>query len=192
MSDDPETKILEHAYDGIQEYDNPLPGWWRVSFAASIAFAIAYWTYFHVWHRGATPDETYRAELAEYDGKRALREARDAANVTETLLANNARDPKIVERGAAIFTQRCASCHGDHAQGLIGPNLTDLNQIHGTARLDIYKTVSRGAPGTAMIAWSEQMPPADVVAAATFVTTLRGHLVAGKEPQGTPVTPFEP
>lgn len=192
MSADDDTKLLDHAYDGIQEYDNPMPGWWRMIFAGSVAFAAAYWTYFHVWHRGATPAETYRAELAEYDGKREQREAREAANVTEDALARNARDPKLVERGATVFTQRCASCHGDQAQGLIGPNLTDLNQLHGTTRLDIYKTVSRGVPGTAMIGWSEQLPPADVVAAVTFVTTLRGKQVAGKEPQGAPVTPFEP
>jgi len=30
MSD--EERLMDHEYDGIQEYDNPLPGWWRAAF----------------------------------------------------------------------------------------------------------------------------------------------------------------
>ena len=32
-----------HAYDGIQEYDKPLPKWWLVIFFGSIVWAIVYW-----------------------------------------------------------------------------------------------------------------------------------------------------
>ena len=28
--------LTDHAYDGIQEYDNPLPGWWTYTFVATI------------------------------------------------------------------------------------------------------------------------------------------------------------
>ena len=47
-----------------------------------------------------------------------------------------------------------------------------------------------GITGTAMLAWGEQLPAADVVAVTTYVTTLRGTDLPGKEPQGGPVEPF--
>ena len=188
MSD--ETRLLDHDYDGIQEYDNPLPGWWRAIFWLSMVFAALYGLYFHVLHWGRTPDDKYRAALASYDSKKQLRDEADAANVSEELLAGNAKDGNLLAHGSDVFHTRCVSCHTEDGHGLIGPNLTDEYQIHGTTRLDIYKTVHDGVPGTPMLAWGEQLPGPDVVAVATFVTTLRGKNIPGKPPQGQKVDPF--
>jgi cytochrome c oxidase cbb3-type subunit 3 len=183
--------VLEHAYDGIREYDNPLPGWWRAMFWGSILFAAGYFIWFHVADRGQSPDARYREELAVYESKRAEREAADAANVSEDLLARNAQDEKLVEHGADIFAHHCASCHSADGRGLIGPNLTDLFQLHGSTRMDMFTTIRNGVSGTAMPAWGEQMGPAEILAVATFATTLRGKNVAGgKPPQGAPVEAF--
>lgn len=35
-----------HAYDGIKEYDKPLPKWWLVIFFGSIAWGVVYWVFF--------------------------------------------------------------------------------------------------------------------------------------------------
>ncbi len=35
-----------HTYDGIREYDKPLPKWWLVIFFGSIVWGIAYWIFF--------------------------------------------------------------------------------------------------------------------------------------------------
>jgi cytochrome c oxidase cbb3-type subunit 3 len=184
--------MLEHAYDGIREYDNPLPGWWRAVFWGTIVFAAGYYIWFHVADRGESPDARYRDELAVYESKRAEREAADAANVSEDLLARNAQDTKLVEHGAEIFAMRCASCHSADGRGLIGPNLTDLFQLHGSTRMDMFTTIKNGVSGTAMPAWGEQMGPAEVVAVATFATMLRGkNVVGGKAPQGAPVEAFK-
>ena len=36
------SKPMDHLYDGIQEYDNPLPGWWTWIFVGSIFFSLRY------------------------------------------------------------------------------------------------------------------------------------------------------
>ena len=38
----PENKTTGHVYDGIEEYDNPLPRWWFMMFVATIIFALVY------------------------------------------------------------------------------------------------------------------------------------------------------
>jgi cytochrome c oxidase cbb3-type subunit III len=187
-----EARVMTHAYDGIREYDNPLPGWWRMIFIGTVVFAGFYWLYFHVVGWGMTPDARYKQSLAAYDDKKALRDQADLANVTEESMELKVRDGQVVAHGKDVFAQRCASCHGPEGAGLIGPNLTDRYQIHGSSRLDIYRTVRGGAPGTAMLAWGDQLPQADVVAAAAFVITLRGTNVAGKPPQGASVGAFSP
>lgn len=188
---DEQTRLMAHSYDGIQEFDNPLPGWWRAIFWGSIVFAAGYWVWFHVGHWGTTPDQTYNLALSEYNDKRSLREAAEAKNVNEEMLARNSHDPAVIEHGAQIFASRCVSCHTADGHGLIGPNLTDNYQIHGSTRMDIFNTVKNGAPGTAMLAWGEQMAATDVVSVASFVITLRGKNVPGKEPQGNPVEAFK-
>ena len=189
MSDD--DRLMAHEYDGIHEYDNPLPGWWRAAFWGTIVFAFGYVAWFHTTGHGTTPDQAYRADLADYNGKRERRDLAEAANVNEELLARDAHDPKVIEHGAQVFAARCVACHTEDGHGLIGPNLTDHFQIHGDSRMDIFKTIRGGVAGTPMLAWGEQLPPTDVVAVAVFATTLRGKDIPGKEPQGHRVEAFK-
>jgi cytochrome c oxidase cbb3-type subunit 3 len=191
MKTDDNVPLMEHEYDGIREYDNPLPGWWRAVFWATIVFAAGYWVWFHVTGWGVMPDAKYDVALAEYADQKGRREQAELRDINEDAFARNASNPAMLARGKDIFASRCASCHAADGQGLIGPNLTDRYQLHGATRMDIFKTVRGGVIGTAMLAWGEQLPPADVVAVTTFVTTLRGVDLQGKEPQGAPVEPFK-
>jgi len=188
-SDEPH--LLAHSYDGIREYDNPLPSWWSIVFGASIAFAFLYFAYDSVAGWGRSPAENYKTALAGwqlvYKGGPS---GGGGPNVNEEMLAAGAQSPELVARGADVFAARCTGCHNPDASGKIGPNLTDLFQLHGTSRMDLYATVLGGVPGTAMIAWGEVMKPAEIIAVATFVSSLRGKNLAGKEPQGKPVPAF--
>ncbi len=185
-------RLLAHDYDGIREYDNPMPGWWKSIFLGTIMFAGFYGLYFHLMDWGRTDAQSYQAQLAEYESKKDARSHAEARNVSEASLSAASRDPNSVERGARVFTTRCVTCHAADGRGLIGPNLTDLRQLHGKTRMDLYATISNGAPGTAMLAWGEQLPQADVLAAAAFVISLRGTNIAGKPGEGQSVPRFEP
>ena len=38
--EEPENRTTGHVYDGIEEYDNPLPQWWFWLFVGTIIFAL--------------------------------------------------------------------------------------------------------------------------------------------------------
>lgn len=38
-----------HEWDGIREYDNPLPRWWLWSFYATIVWSMIYWVLYPAW-----------------------------------------------------------------------------------------------------------------------------------------------
>lgn len=185
--------LMQHSYDGIEEYDNPLPGWWKAIFIGSIVFAAMYGFYFHIANWGQTPNQLYAADLAEFRDKKSIRDQAEAAHVNEAALARNALDSKLVAHGAEVFAAKCVACHAAEGRGNIGPNLTDSFQLHGTTRMDIFHTVHEGVSGTAMIAWGEQLTAADILDVVAYVATLRGrNLDAGKTAQGERVEAFAP
>ena len=49
--------LIAHAYDGIQELDNPLPSWWKLTFYVGIIFAILYFILYQVMGAPTLRDE---------------------------------------------------------------------------------------------------------------------------------------
>jgi cytochrome c oxidase cbb3-type subunit III len=188
-ADEPDdARLLDHDYDGIREYDNPLPSWWSMVFGACIAFAFLYFAYYNIAGWGRSPADSYKVALAGWQASyKGGPGGGGGPSVTEDMLAAAAQSSEVVAHGAEVFATRCTGCHMADGRGQIGPNLTDLYQLHGDSRMDIYGTILGGAPGTAMIAWGEVMKPSEIIAVATFVSTLRGKNLSGKEPQGKPV-----
>ena len=54
-----------HDYDGIREYDKPLPKWWLVIFFGTIAWGAAYWLFFPA----IFPDKWNGIATVEVDGE---------------------------------------------------------------------------------------------------------------------------
>jgi cytochrome c oxidase cbb3-type subunit 3 len=187
-----EAPLFHHVYDDdIQEQDNPVPPWLTAIFAACIAFAPAYVIYYHLSGRGTTIQEDFQVAWAAHQKVREAARASEQVDVTEAMLSEGATQPAQVAHGKEIFLARCVGCHTDNGRGLVGPNLTDNYQLHGTTRLDIYNTINTGVLDKGMAAWGETLSADDVVSVATFVTTLRGTNVPnGKAPQGVQVGAF--
>jgi cytochrome c oxidase cbb3-type subunit 3 len=185
---DDNARLLDHEYDGIRERDNPPPGWTLVVFAATIVFSLGYWIWYHAGGPGKSEAQAYTADEAAWKVVRA--EAAKREVVSEAVLARAVDDAAVLERGKTLFATSCLSCHGPQGAGLVGPNLTDDRQIHGSSRLDIYQTIRDGVPAKGMLAWGTMMPQPDVVALTAFVVTLRGKPVAGKAGEGAPVGAF--
>lgn len=54
-------------------------------------------------------------------------------------------------RGRELFGLNCAKCHGAEAKGGLGPALVGRSLAHGDSDWAVYRTVTRGVPGTAMV-----------------------------------------
>ena len=202
MSDDPtakpaepssdggaEEKLLDHAYDGIHEYDNPLPRWWVWIFAGSFFFSVAYFFQYHLSGNGESVAAAYEAEMRQ--AREAEAKATLAQPVTEDSLGKLMADPALMSDASALFGARCSPCHGAQAQGVIGPNLTDNAWIHGEGKLtDIYAVIDAGVLAKGMPAWGRQLAPIEVRKLAAFVGTQRGKAVPGKAPEGVVIAPL--
>ncbi|MBS2023784.1 MAG: c-type cytochrome [Deltaproteobacteria bacterium] len=168
-----------HDYDGIREYDNPLPMWWFTTFVVCIAFGYAYWMHYEVARTGPSLMAEYQADQAE-----AARRAAASKPLTDELLVALSKDPQTVETGAKLFSQSCAVCHGAGGEGKIGPNLTDAYWLHGPKPTDIHKVIAGGVVEKGMPAWNPVLGPERVRALAAYVLTRRGLELPGKGPQG--------
>ena len=59
----PQDELFHHSFDGIQEYDNQLPGWWKALFYITIVFAAVYLLYYHVTGLGDSSRVEYLREM---------------------------------------------------------------------------------------------------------------------------------
>lgn len=184
--------LLGHKYDGIREYDNPMPGWWLGIFALTIGWAVVYFLGIEVFGFVNTYEEDLTAAQQELH---EMREAYAASNPSfETdpaALAAYVDDPAMVEAGAGPYAALCAACHGDQGQGLIGPNLADPYWIHGGAPADVYTVISNGVPAQGMPAWDGALSDEEQAQVMAFVLSLQGTDPPNpKEPQGDLVEPM--
>lgn len=96
-----------------------------------------------------------------------------------------------VKKGEAVYKTYCASCHGPEGAGLVGPNLTDKEVLHGTSKEEIIKVITNGVPAKAMPPWGTILKKDQIADAADFIKSIMGKnlpspFAAGK----SSVTPF--
>lgn len=148
-SDSDDNKTLGHEFDGIEEYDNPLPKWWFQLFVITCIFALVYlflypglgnykgyfnWTSTGHWEQEIQDAKTqYDPIFAQY-----------ATQPIEQL----AKDQQAMEIGQRLFANNCALCHGSTGRGQIGfPNLTDKDWLYGGNPDRIKESIMQGRAG---------------------------------------------
>jgi cytochrome c oxidase cbb3-type subunit 3 len=185
-----EDRLLEeHDYDGIHEYDNPMPGWWKGTFVVTVIWAALY-SVGQLLGYVPTFGEDLHASQAELE---QLRIAAAAANpplkIDAAMLLAAAGDADKLALGMQTYSSNCASCHGDKGQGLIGPNLTDKFWIYGGEPLSMLNTIQKGTPN-GMPPWEMVISPEQSVAVVGYIASLQGSNPPNpKAPQGEPYEP---
>lgn len=183
--------LLLHNYDGIQEYDNPIPGWWHMIFIGSCIFAVLYVVVVHM--TGIIPPREVRlankiaaAEEAQFG---VLREMPMDEIKLRTILGNE----NWRKSGESIFKGTCTVCHGKEAQGItgLGFNLTDDKYVYVTNMMDFVDLVTNGTPNKKMPAQT-LLNPNEIAMVAAYAASLRGTNVPGPEgtDQGEVIAPF--
>ncbi|SOD93364.1 cytochrome c oxidase cbb3-type subunit 3 [Spirosoma fluviale] len=181
--------VMEHAYDGIHELDNPTPPWFMGLFYSTIAFGLVYVIVFHLTGLGDLQTAEYTQEVAIAEQQRDAYIKKVAGSINENNVAF-VKDAKAIDAGKAVFLQSCVACHGQQGQGGVGPNLTDEFWLHGGSMKSVFHTITEGVPEKGMMSWKKQLNPLQVQQVASYILTLQGTNPAGaKAPQGEKEAP---
>lgn len=163
MSKKPVTKksspeTTGHSWDGIEEFNNPMPRWWLWSFYATIIWAVLYTVAYPAWPlvKGATAGVLGYSTRAQVAADMQAADEANAAIVAELAAADlTAVAPGTplhsfaTNAGAAVFRTNCSQCHGSAANGAKGyPNLLDDDWLWGGDMESILATVSHGIRNT--------------------------------------------
>ncbi len=174
-------ETVGHSYDGIEEYDNPLPRWWFMLFVATVIFALGYLALYPGlgnwkgllpgYEGGWTQVKEWQREVDKANEQYGPLYAKFAAMPVEEV----AQDPQALKMGGRLFASNCSVCHGSDAKGAYGfPNLTDNDWLYGGAP-ETIKTTIMGGRQAAMPAWRDVLGEDGIRNVAGYVRSLSGR-----------------
>lgn len=186
VPDDPRTG---HAYDGIEEFDNPMPGWWKKGFWATIWFGVFYIPIVY----SPLVDGSI---LSSYEREKVANIELQFAEIGELTATGDSvarfyADPSWLPAGKAVYKANCVSCHGADAYGLIGPNLADNVYKHVKNLDDMIDVIVNGRANGSMPAWQNRLSVNEMVMVSAYIASLRDTAGGeGKGPEGQEIPPW--
>ena len=190
QTQDPET--TGHEWDGIEEFNNPLPRWWLWTLYVCIIWAVGYSIAYPAWPgvKSATAGVLGWSTRANVAADIAAVEAANGpinARLEAVELTAISTDPELnqyaTSAGSAVFKTWCAQCHGSGAAGAKGyPNLLDndwlwggdIEAIHTTIRHGIRNEVDDDARYSEMPAFGEILEKDEIEQVVNYVMSLSG------------------
>lgn len=142
-------RTMGHSFDGIEEYDNPLPKWWFYLFVATCVFALGYLALYpglgnYKGLLGWTSANQWEAEVAKADA----RYGEIYAQFGSTPIPELAKNDDAMQIGQRLFANNCSVCHGTAARGQVGfPNLTNDDWLWGGEPEQILHSIAKGRQG---------------------------------------------
>ena len=182
-----------HEWDGIKEYNNPLPRWWLWIFYATLVWGLGYTIAYPAWPllKSATPGllgfssrEALESDIIAFNEANAGLDARLESAPLADIEADAELLSYALRGGAAVFRTFCSQCHGSGAAGARGyPNLLDDDWLWGGTISDIHYSVAHGirnaedadARQSEMPAYSEFLAEEQIWQLANYVLSLSGQ-----------------
>lgn len=181
-----------HSWDGIEEFDNPMPRWWLWTFYATIVWGVLYTIAYPAWPLvssatagllGYSTRGEVAAEINAVEEANAGINAQLASAELTEISADATLNSYAVSSGAAVFRTWCAQCHGSGAAGFVGyPNLLDDDWLWGGDIEAIHTTIAHGirneedpdARYSEMPAYGEIFEPEEITQVVNYVMSLSG------------------
>ncbi len=172
-------KVALHGnvWDGdLQEYNHPLPSWWKWLFYLTLIFSIVYLAVYpglgnFAGSFGWSSAGQYKQEMKQADTEFGPIFAKYSA----VAIADLAKDKQAVEIGQRLFLNYCAQCHGSAAVGSKSfPNLTDKDWLYGGDPATIKATLTAGRNGVMPPLGDALGGPEGIKAVAQYVRSLSG------------------
>jgi cytochrome c oxidase cbb3-type subunit 3 len=168
-----EGDVTGHTWDGLEEFNNPLPRWWLYMFYFTIIFGLVYFALFP--GLGSWKGLLNWTELSQYEEEMAAADAKYGpifAQYAEKDFPALMNEPEALKMGQRIYLNYCAQCHGSDARGAPGfPNLADAEWLYGGNADQIKMSVMNGRRG-AMPGWQAVLQDDGVDAVANYVVSL--------------------
>ena len=142
-------ETMGHEWDGIEEFNNPLPRWWFYLFVITVVFGIAYLLLYPGFASfkgmlGWTSANQYDGEVAAAKAEYQPIYSKFANKPIEVI----AQDPDAKKIGQNLYNTYCIQCHGSDAKGAKGfPNLTDKDWLWGGKPSEIEESIRYGRLG---------------------------------------------
>jgi cytochrome c oxidase cbb3-type subunit 3 len=173
-----EGETTGHVYDGIEEYNNPLPKWWLNLFYICLVFSMGYL----LLYPGLG---NFKGLLNWTQVNQFEEEVTEAKKKYEPLFLKYRSIPiqalsqikQATEMGKRIFVNTCFGCHGSDARGKAGyPNLTDNIWLYGGSPESIEQSILHGRKGQ-MPAFGQQLTAHQIDSLVQYVGQLSGNVV---------------
>lgn len=159
---DPAAKLKDevgttgHSWDGIEEYDNPMPRWWVWIFIITIIWSVGYWVAYPAWPGiqsatsgllGYSSRANVANELAEFEARNESFFVALVDTDLEDIRTNDELQRFAVNAGGSVFRAQCSQCHGAGGAGVQAsgfPNLLNDDWLWGGTLEDIHQTIRYG------------------------------------------------
>ena len=164
-----------HVYDGIEEYDNPLPAWWFWKFIATAVFSLIYLILYPGlgnyqgllgWTSTNQLEERVASANAKLDGQYSA--------YAQRTIDDLAGDPSALRMARRLFNNNCSICHGVGGTGANGfPNLSDGDWLYGSTPEAIKHSIAFGRQSV-MPAWGSILGEPGVIDMGEHLLSLSG------------------
>jgi cytochrome c oxidase cbb3-type subunit 3 len=168
-------ELLDHDFDGIQEYDNPIPGWLTALFVITTVFGIGYAIYYpslpnYQGLSGWSAQDQYEHQMEVEETRYAPLRAEAEREALEAL-ASLSSDPATVQAGQELFSFHCSPCHGANGEGKVGPSLVDDDWLYGNTPKDILTSIRDGRP-KGMPVWKVKLDEEEINDVTVYVMSV--------------------
>lgn len=131
-----------------------------------------------------SPEKKYLDSIENIEYRKFVKKWDKLYEKSDSIISATLLEPGSTNKGKIIFNNNCTVCHGNNAQGMIGPNLTDEYWIYGGSNEDLINTILEGTIN-GMPSHRYKLKPKEIGQLLSFIKSLKGLNMEGqKDPQG--------